>query len=177
MQIEKIHELELATSDDAAIGLLLEEAFGADDGFEGRSFYKQRHHLRLLARDADQIIGHIALNFRVIRVADELIPIIGVAEVATAPAHGGKGVASALLAETIKVAAGTQAMFILLFGDHPVYEKRGFLPVGNMLRYTKIEVGRSEEVMQQPTKSLKVMALGERLWDHTAEVDLLGHLF
>lgn len=177
MRIETHHEIALTEAADAEIAALLEVAFGQDDGFQGRSFYKQRHHLRVLAREDGQLIGHIALNYRVIRVADRLVPIIGLAEVATAPDQGGKGVASTLLRETIKIASGTQAAFILLFGDHPIYENRGFVKQKNTLRFTKVEDNRSQEIVTMSTEALHVMAVGNQTWDDTAEVDLLGHIF
>jgi predicted N-acetyltransferase YhbS len=177
MQIETHHEIALTKAVDTEIATLLEAAFGKDDGFEGRSFYKQRHHLRVLARENGQLIGHIALSYRVIRMGYALVPIIGLAEVATAPDQGGKGVASTLLHETIKIAAGTQAAFILLFGDHPIYERRGFVKVKNTMRFTRIEESRSQEVVTLLTEALQVMAVGDQTWDDTADIDLLGHLF
>ena len=177
MQIETHHEIALTQTVDAEIAALLVAAFGQGDGFEGRSFYKQRHHLRVLARDNGQLIGHIALSFRVIRMGDTLVPIIGLAEVATAPDQGGKGVASTLLQETIKIASGTMAAFILLFGDHPIYERRGFVKVKNTLRFTKIEDSRSQEILTMPTNALHVMAIGSQTWDDAADIDFLGHLF
>jgi predicted N-acetyltransferase YhbS len=179
MQIETIHEVNLTKADDAAIAALLSRAFGqiGDDDFEGRSYYKQRHHLRVLGREGGDLIGHIALTFRMVTLGDETLPIIGLAEVATHPDHGGKGVASALLKETIRVASGTQAEFILLFGDHPIYTRRGFRRVQNELRYVGIEGGRTGTVITRATKNLKVMALGDKQWDDTASLDLLGHIF
>lgn len=177
MQIETHHELDLTPALDAEIAALLEAAFGADDGFEGRSFYKQRHHLRILAREEGQMIGHVALTYRAIRLGDSLVPIIGLAEVATAPDQEGKGVASALLRETIAYAKGTQAAFILLFADHPIYARRGFTNVSNTLRYTRIDESRSQEVVTLKTEALHVMAIGDQTWDDTADVDLLGHAF
>lgn len=177
MQIEAHHEIDLTEALDDEIAALLEAAFGKDDGYEGRSFYKQRNHLRLVARDNGQLVGHIGVVFRVIRLGDRLAPILGLADVATAPDREGQGVASALLHETEKFAKDTQAAFILLFGDHPIYEKRGFMPVKNTLRFLRIEDSRSEEIVTMPTKSLHIMAVADLPWDDKAEVDLLGYIF
>ncbi len=172
-------ELTLTLAEDQDIATLLSAAFGAidDDGFEGRSYYKQRHHLRVMGRIDGALVGHIALCFRAVRIADEDIPIIGLAEVATGPDYAGQGIAGQLLARSLQVARQTQAAFILLFGDHPIYAKNGFRPVTNRLRYTVIENGRSERVISAPTQYLQVMPLTDRPWDDLAEVDLLGHLF
>jgi predicted N-acetyltransferase YhbS len=179
MQIEIIHEVNLTKADDAAIGALLSHAFGqiGDDDFEGRSYHKQRHHLRVLGRVDDHLVGHIALTFRMVTLGCETLPVIGLAEVATHPDHSGKGVATALLEEAMRLASGTQAEFILLFGDHPIYTRRGFRPVQNELRYVGIEGGRTGTVITRATKHLKVMALGDQKWDDAASLDLLGHIF
>ena len=179
MQIETLHETALTADDDIAIGGLLDAAFAqvGEFGFNGRSYYKQRHHLRVIARIDDQIVGHIALNFRVVTLGETAVPIIGLAEVATHPDHGGKGIASALLEETIKTAATTQAGFIVLFGDHPIYARRGFLHAQNELRYVGIDEGHINTVITRVDPGLKVMSLRGRAWDGMAKLDLLGHLF
>lgn len=179
MQIDILHETALTPDDDAAIGRLLDVAFAqvGETGFNGRSYYKQRHHIRVIARADDAVIGHVALTFRVVTLGEGAVPIIGLAEVATHPDHGGKGIASALLAETIKVAKATQAEFILLFGDHPIYTRRGFLPAQNELRYVGIDEGHLNTVITRIDKDLKVMPLRDRAWDGMAKLDLLGHLF
>ena len=179
IEIETRDELYLTPHEDAEIAVLLAAAFGqeGDDGFDGRSYYKQRHHLRVLGRIEGKLVGHIALCFRAIRIGDELVPIIGLAEVATLPDLGGQGIASRLLKQSIAVSRQTQARFMLLFGDHPVYAKHGFDSVTNTLRYTVIENGRSEEVVSAPTRYLRTLPLTDRPWDDLADVDLLGHLF
>lgn len=179
MQIETHHEIALTVADDASIGRLLDAAFGeiGEFGFNGRSYYKQRHHMRVLARHGDQVIGHIALTYRVVTLGKDTFPIIGLAEVATHPDHGGKGIASALLQEAIKAAMTTQAEFILLFGRHPIYTRRGFQSVQNELRYVGIDEGHINTVFTRVDEDLKIMPLRDRLWDATAKLDLLGHLF
>jgi predicted N-acetyltransferase YhbS len=179
MKIEVRNELSLTAQDDAEIGALLDQAFGAigEDGFQGRSYYKQRHHVRVLGRDAGLLVGHIAMCFRVIRVGDELIPIVGLAEVATAPDQGRKGIASALLRKTIAVARDTQAAFIVLFGSHPIYTKNGFIAAPTQLTYMGIENARSMPLVTRVDPDLKLLPLTARAWDDQADVDLLGHIF
>ena len=87
MQIERIEEMRLTHADDAAIGKLLDAAFNTE--FDGRSFYQNRHHVRFVVRDGDEIIGHMALGLRAIRMGDRLVQAAGLADVATAPDHRG----------------------------------------------------------------------------------------
>lgn len=46
MMIEAISEMDLSPADDALINRLLVTAF--DDSFGDRSYFQQRHHLRLV---------------------------------------------------------------------------------------------------------------------------------
>lgn len=178
MQIERISELQLTRGDDDRIAALVDIAFrGRDAGFGGRSYNKQRHHLRIIAREDGQIIGHIALLFRAIRMGDQIVQIIGLAEVATHPTHEGKGVATALLKETIRQSKQSLADFIILFGTHPIYAKHGFQKYANPLHYVVMDDCWTHKMITRVDDAFQVLALGEVDWDATAPVDLLGHLF
>jgi predicted N-acetyltransferase YhbS len=173
--IERIDELRLTAQDEAQIAALLIRAFG--DSFAGRSYYRQRHHVRLVVRNDGRIAGHVALCLRDIRVGDKLIPIIGLAEVATDPTARGKGFATALLKAAIAEARQTPAQFFVLFGDLPLYGAYGFGPQTNMMRYVDIADGMTGSVREEPAEGLMVKPLREVSWDATAPLDMLGHLF
>jgi len=178
MQIDCIPELALTKADDDRIAALVEIAFdGRDAGFGGRSYNKQRHHLRIIAREGDQIIGHIALLFRAIRMGDQLVQIVGLAEVATHPTHEGKGIASALLQETITQSQRSLADFIILFGTHPIYAKHGFQKHINPLHYVVMDDCYTHKMITRIDDGLQVLSLGDVAWDPNAPIDLLGHLF
>lgn len=174
MQIDRIEELRLTTPDEAQIAKLMERSFPTD--FTGRSYFRQRHHLRLVVR-APQIIGHMALIFRDIRIDDTLTPVIGLAEVATDPDHRGKGIAAALLQAAIAEARASLAAHILLFGDAKLYAAAGFRPVYNKMRYTVIHRARTVRTQTAQSDGLMVLPLGDQAWDDQADLDMLGHLF
>ena len=70
MVIEPIAEWQLTEPDEAQIAGLMALCFDTD--FGGRSFFKTRHHLRLVIREAGQIVAHIALQFRAMRLRGSL---------------------------------------------------------------------------------------------------------
>lgn len=179
MQIDAVHELELSAADDAAIGALLDAAYAdlGENGFQGRSYFSQRHHLRIVAREDDRIIGHVALLFRVIRLGDTVTPVIGLAEVATDPAREGRGVASLLLNEAISRSRDSIAAFIVLFGDHPIYRKSGFLSRTNLLRHVVIEAGQTREIRTGVDDALMILPLTDADWPDDVTVDLMGPMF
>jgi len=175
MQIERIDETRLTPADDARIHTLLVRAFQED--FGERSFHQQRHHIRLIVRDGDAIIGHMALCYRAIRLGDALVSIMGLADVATDPDHQGKGIASALMTAAIAEAEASEAAFFALFGNRPLYAGRGFRKVPNPVTHTALYGARTADVQLDTSGNLMVLPLTDAKWDDTAPVDLLGFSF
>jgi len=174
MLIDRVEELRLTPADEAAIVGLLGRSFGTE--FGGRSCFMQRHHLRLIARDP-QIIGHIGLTFRHIRQGGRLIPILGVADVATDPARRGQGIAGRLVQAVIAEARAGPADFILLFGGAAVYAAAGFRPVQTVLRAVDMTGAITLGIVDAPADSLMVLPLRQTEWDAANPIDMLGHLF
>lgn len=175
MQIERIDEYNLTTEDETRIHTLLVRAF--DEDFGGRSFHQQRHHIRYIARDGDNIIGHMSLCYRSIRMGDALVRIMGLGDVSTDPDHQGKGIASALMSETLKEARASQADFYLLFGVRPMYAGNGFRAVPNHVTHTELYGARTGKIATATNPSLMVLQLRGSAWDDTAPIDLLGFSF
>lgn len=177
MRIEDIHEIDLTSEQDHEIAELLARAFGADAGYGGKSFYKQRHHLRLLARLDGELIGHYALAYRWMRMGETRVQIVGIGEVATDPGHRGKGVATALMRAAQDRARRSLAKFIVLFGVRPIYEGMGFVAKDNIVRHMGIENDHSTEILEERDTHLKVFQLRDTEWDDAALIDLLGPSF
>ncbi|RYG91496.1 GNAT family N-acetyltransferase [Loktanella sp. IMCC34160] len=177
--IDRIEELRLSAADDAEIAALLARAFG-DSDFGGRSFHQQRHHLRLVLRDP-QIIGHMALIYRAIRLGDALVDIVGLAEVATDPDRRGEGIATRLLTAAIDEARGSGAQFFVLFGNRLIYAGHGFRRVANPYTYVTLYGARTGAVTRRDGQGadddMMVLPLSDVPWDETAHIDMLGTKF
>ena len=177
MTIDEIHEIDLTPDLETEIAAVIEAAFGRDAGYAGRSFFKQRHSLRVLARVDGELVGHIALVFRQIRAGDRLIPIMGVAEVATQPRFQGRGIGSAMLRHAIALSRKTQARFMLLFGVRPIYAGHGFLEASNDLTWVAMQEMRTTGTETKPARAFLYLPLSDEKWDNRAPVDLLGPTF
>lgn len=175
MQIETIAEMRLTADDDAQIAALLARAF--DTEFGGRSYYRQRHHLRIVARTDGAVVAHVALCFRSIRMGASLVPIVGLADVATLAEWRGKGLASNLLQRAIGNAKGSLAEFLVLFGDQPLYARHGFLGVPNRLRFVVMDDAQTHGIKADTDAGLMMLPLRGGTWDASVDIDLLGHLF
>ncbi|MFM2354545.1 MAG: hypothetical protein RLZZ528_281 [Pseudomonadota bacterium] len=175
MQVERIAELDLTPGDEAAIADLLRRCFATD--FGGRSHFIQRHHLRFVLRDP-AIVGHMGLTFRVVRLGGALVPVLGLADVATDPGRRGEGIAARLLAEVIAWGRTSPADVLLLFGTAALYQGAGCRKAANPMRYVDMTGAVTHGVRDEPAESLMVLPLKPgAAWDETLPLDLLGHLF
>lgn len=175
MHIDRLNEYELTPELDGDIADLLLDSFGPE--FGGRSYCQQRHHVRFIARDNGVLLGHMALCYRDARLGDGVIPIWGLAEVATAAVARGKGVATQLLAAATAFTRTTPAVFFVLFGDRPIYAGNGFVPYRNSVTFVTMDGARTGSVETGVDNCLMVLPLTELAWDDTAPLDLLGCKF
>ena len=168
-------EFDLTPQDDAAIADLLRACFDTD--FGGRSYFVQRHQLWFIARNQGQIVGHLGLTIRDIRVNDTLVTIAGVGDVATAPDSRCAGIAAQLLDRAIAAARTSLAEFMLLYGDAGLYPAAGFRPANNPGRFVNMDGATTQSIQTAPQNDLMVLAIGTTDWDDNAALDLMGHLF
>lgn len=175
IHIEQIPEWHLTASDDAKIADLLARSFTTD--FGGRSFFCHHHHLRLIIRDADRIIGHMALVLRSVDLGARRVTIAGLAEVATDPDHRGQGIAAALLQQAIAQARVSPASYLLLFGVARLYGAAGFQTVSNPLARIVMKGTRAGRVTSGGDDDLMVLALRSDPWPATDLLDLRGPVF
>ena len=176
MKIERIAEMELTHADDAAIGQLLDRAVGQAE-FDGRSYFQNRHHLRLVVRDQDTIIGHLAICLRAVRMGDMLLQAAGIAEVATDPDHRGKGIASALLAEALDAGRQSLADVCILFGNAQLYAANGFMSKPNPTLTVSMHGVRTGEHESRAGDGLMIYPLRDLNWDDAVTLDLVGFAF
>lgn len=176
MTVEMIPEHQLTNADDAAIATLLARCFRTD--FGGRSFFQTRHSWRHVLRHDRQIIAHLAVQLRAVRLGGDLVTIAGIADVATDPGHRGKGHAATLLQAALTTARYSPARHVLLFGTAALYPAAGFRPASNPLTYLDLTGATTGSLHRDRSEDhLQVLDLGPQVWDAIKPLDLLGGLF
>ena len=166
--------MRMTAQDQADIASLLRSAFTTD--FGGRSFFYQRHHVRLVLRD-DRLVGHLGLTLRAIRINGTLTDVMLLGDVATDPDRRGQGIASRLLKAAIAEAQASPAKYFILMGDAGLYAGHGFAPVKATIRYADLTGAKTGDVDFGPTRDLMVLSLRKQDWPDDAVVDLVGGLF
>jgi predicted N-acetyltransferase YhbS len=174
MDIERIPEWMLTEADDRQIADLLARCFSTD--FGGRSYFDNRQHLRLVYRQ-DRIVGHMALQFRAMRLGERSVTIAGLADVATDPEFRGQGIAGRLLQAALAEANASLAEFFLLFGTAKLYQAAGFGQVRNPTVWVDMRGSITREVRRSSSRDLMVLPLRGAVWDEDATLDLLGNVF
>ncbi|WP_172299989.1 GNAT family N-acetyltransferase [Pseudoruegeria sp. HB172150] len=158
-----------------ALVKLLDDCFSAT--FDGRTFYKQQPHHRLLAFENDRLVGHVGLDFRVITVGGTLYEIVGIIDLCVAADRRGLKIGTALVRASETFDVGRD--FSLLFADdHRVYEANGYQRiVPAHTRWLAIDELRSHSVIERDLHDcFMAKSLGTTPWPR-GEIDLLGYLF
>lgn len=172
--IEVIPEVELSAQDETQIVEVIRECFPTD--YAGRSFYQQRPHVRLVRRK-QVIVAQLSVFYRSIRLGGELVPIIGIGDVACLPEHRGQGIGSALMARALELGTRSQADFALLFGKRTLYDRAGFVAQKNPYLCVDMTGAQINELAQRDANFLMVRLLKSRNWPEGEQVDFLGPLF
>ena len=157
--------------------LLLDECF--PDTFEGRTYFKQLPHMRLLALDGDSVVGQVGIDGRVVNVGGAIVSIFGLIDMAVHPARRGKHVGTLLLAEAERIARACEREFLVLMADrHELYLKEGYRRVQPAItKWLAIENRHSVELtVQDLSECFMVKPLTERTWP-VGMIDMLGYLF
>lgn len=170
---------DLTPEDERDLAALLDGCF--PDTFDGRSYFKQLPHARLLARDEDgRLLGQVGLDHRVIRVGDHVVPILGLIDLCVDANARNQGIGFRLLTETENFGRRAPAPieFLLLVTDIPTYyEAHGYHRIRPAkTRWLAIEDRRSHSVMQHIEHELVAKPLTDRHWPD-GSIDLLGYLF
>lgn len=164
-----------APSRDAAIAGLLDACFGG--AHEGRTFFKQVPHRRLLAWNGDGLVGHVGMDLRAVRVDEATVPVLGIVDLCVAPAARRQGIGTALLQAAEERAEGQS--FALAMADDPrLYHRAGYnLIHAADVTFLAIDELRCHSVVRRDLSEVfMVKRLAGNAWPD-GPIDLLGHLF
>lgn len=173
--VQRIEEMRLDRETENGIARLMERCMSED--YEGRSFFQNRFHCRLVIREGVKIIGHLALDFRAIRLGENLVDCVGIGDVAVHPDYRRRGLGTALVDAALAEGHQSPASFALLFGRQSIYSTAGFVSAPNELTFTPTRGARTSQTVVQRHGFFMVCPLREEIWDNTLPVDLAGYPF
>ncbi len=170
-------EYEVSSEVRSQLRVLLNTCF--QDIFEGRSYFKQLPHVRLLAMDGESVVGQVGIDVRVVNVGGTIVSILGLIDLAVHPESRGNGIGTQLLSEAERIGRACEREFLVLMADrHDLYLKQGYCRVQPALtKWLAIENRQSVELMDKDLSDcFMVKPLAGRKWP-AGMIDMLGYLF
>jgi len=175
IEIRRTDEMRLTAEFEQEIAALLEEPFHGV--FGTRTFFQNRHHVRFTAHKDAALVGHLAVALRAVRLGNDLLDVIGIAEVGVSKAHRGKGIARQMMAAALEEGRRSPASFALLFGDAKIYSGMGFAKATNPVTSTGFEAARTGETITETEHPLMVCRLTDQVWKNDLPLDIAGFRF
>lgn len=176
MFIQRLEEYKIPEKVDREISALLKEAFSGYP--QGQSYYKQLPDFRYLIWEKNRLIGHMAVEHRLMSIDSRPIKVFGVVDLCIAGSHQRKKLATRLLEELEDLGLKCRIDFIILLArDHPFYLTNGFQAVDNRCKWVLIQDHTCLGVLHREIKqTLMVKPLSDKVWENGL-VDFLGHIF
>lgn len=173
---KRIEEFRISGKVHQQIQFLLKQSFSEYP--EGRSYYQQVPSFRYLVYDDKTLIGHMAVEHRIINVDEEVVSIFGIGDFCIHPEYQSKQIASKLLEELEVLAIKYRIDFLVLVAqEHGFYKKHGFSLKKNTCRWLMITNRKTLGIGHRNiSESLMAKAIGAKQWKKGL-VDFLGPIF
>ncbi|MEM9916766.1 MAG: GNAT family N-acetyltransferase [Bacteroidota bacterium] len=176
MKIIRQEEYSIAMEVHAQIHDLFVSCFA--DYPEDRTFFKQLPSFRYLAFEGKQLIGHMAVDHRVMNIDGTPCRILGVADLCVHPQHQSNRLGTQLLQQLEQLGRDNGIDFIVLMAkDYGVYENNGYQLVDNSCKWLLIQNFQTLGVAKRRLEGcLMYKALGDEKWG-AGTIDFLGWIF
>ena len=179
MNIEFVSEIQIDKSTSKAIAKLLAMCFPGE-GHEGRDYFKQLPHYRLLAYEDDRLVGHLGVDLRVMNLNGRAVTVFGAIDVCVVPDRQGSGIGTAILQRLETIARDSNRVdFLFLVSKNPlIYEKLGYKKTTVRTQWLKIDqhknYGVGNELITDASMLFKAISDKKRV---DGELDLLGYMY
>jgi GNAT superfamily N-acetyltransferase len=166
----------LSHADRSRVRALLDHCF--PEFFASREYFKQVPGARFLVHREGALVAQMGVEYRAIRVGEQILRVFGVVDLCVHPCSRGAGIASRLLErlEDLGCEHGVDAL-ILFADDARLYMRHGYRLIDAEFRWLAIDDLRSHSVLQRPlTNVFMAKRLDSAPWP-PGVIDLLGYLF
>ncbi|MCH2045523.1 MAG: GNAT family N-acetyltransferase [Saprospiraceae bacterium] len=180
MKLKFYTELEITRELSEQINALLQASFSEVD-YEGRDYFKQLPHYRIVAFDQKKVIGHLSLDLRVMNLNQETVHVLGVVDLCVDPNFKGQGIGQALLdyAENIAQKSPNKVDFLLLVADDDrLYQKVGFQRISIETQWLKLHQHQNYGVGKEKIEDafFLIKSVHGRTWEN-GSLDYLGYMY
>ena len=174
-ELEIIEEYKLSIAYQEQITLLLQQAFPT---YPEGHYYNQLPSFRYLIWNDKELIGHMAIEHRVVRLGEELFKIFGIVDLCVNKEYQSQNIGSFLLNKLETEAKNYQIDFMLLAAERfDLYLAHDFQIVENSSKWLMVQNHKSIGVLHRKLKDcLLYKSVSVQKWTG-GTLDLLGTLF
>ena len=180
MDIQLIEEFKLSHDLKTQIAELLKICF-PDACFYGRTYFKQLPHYRLILSVDQQLVGQLALDYRVMRLNQQPIYVLGLIDFAIHPHYQNQGYSKLLIRALEHMVAKFEQNidFLLLTTKQPeFYRKLGFQTTNQTVQWLAIEHLKNYGIQEQYIENeLMYKRIGQKKWSEQSVLDMLGYWY
>ncbi len=142
-----------------------------------RSYYKQLPHMRALQFDGDILVGYLGLDYRAIKVGDEVYKVLGIIDFCVAEQWRGKGIGSFMLSEISSFAEAKNVDFIVLISAlEGFYRRQGYSKVEGIHSWLRLHEHTNYGVAVEHIDDLFIKPISGKQWGN-GHVDWLGYRY
>jgi len=175
LAVEQVREDALSKETMDELQPLLEGAFPGF--FQQEIYFKQLPNFRYLGRENGRLVGHVAIDHRVINVDGDPHRIYGIVDLCVDPDWRGHGIGRTLLEQVEKDAVAAGIDTVLLFADDQrLYTACDYQAVSNECTWLAIHDHESIDVRTEILADCLMVKPLAKPWS-PGPVDLLGYLF
>lgn len=176
VHIKRVLEADLSQQWEEQIHHLLVGAFSVYP--KDRIFYKQMPSFRFLVFAGDEVVGHLAVEHRMIRIGDDPEEIFGLSDLCVDPEYQQHNIASGILDRLENLADRRNIPFLVLSaGAVDFYSKKGFVARENECKWLFIQGFQTLGVVTRDIPGgLMAKELTDKPWPD-GMLDFIGHIF
>jgi GNAT superfamily N-acetyltransferase len=180
MTFELTDEFRLDKTIKKQIADLLAVCFPEEE-FNGRTYFKQLPHYRLLLKEGKKILGQLGLDYRVMTLGGQPITVLGIIDLTILPDFQGQGLGTKLLNELDNIVSDhiDNVDFLFLVADkHKFYENCGYKLIKQKAKWLAIEEHINYGFQEKEFDDcLMIKQIGRTEWTENVELDMFGYWY
>ncbi|PID29198.1 MAG: GNAT family N-acetyltransferase [Candidatus Cloacimonadota bacterium] len=170
-----IHEIDVTETQHNSIKVLRNHSF--PEHKVNRSYYKQMPHMRALQYKGEILVGYLGLDYRAIKVGDEVYKVLGIIDFCVAEQWRGRGIGSFMLSEVSSFAEEKDVDFIILISElEEFYLRHGFIKVEGIHSWLRISEHVNYGVAVEHIEELFIKPISGKQWV-SGDIDWLGYMY
>lgn len=180
IELTFIPEFQITKEDSVSCSNLIQEFFPECD-FQGRDYFKQPPHYRILAKENNKLIGQLGLDYRAMSLDGNPIKVLGIIDICVDSKHRNRGIGKKLLqkVDELSLKFSDKVNFIFLVTNIPNYFKKyGFKKVEPTTTWLKIHQHKNYGVGTEKIDDTNFMIkpVNDKKWEGE-NLDLLGYMY